>query len=294
MAIGLTLVLTAPAVCASSLRFCQNTGEPSAAAQDRLIQVASIVKDTLERSDSSVALVARSGLSLHWLGQRYSHAGFALRNSTNAPWSVRQLYYACDEARPGIFDQGMTGFVLGTNDPKVGYLTMVFMPQDAANAIAHRALNDRAATNLLGATYSANAFAFDTRYQNCNQWVAEMLASALGDMPADSTREHAQQWLQQQAYQPTALELGWRPLLWLAATLPWLHTDDHPDQDLERARFRVSMPQSLERFLQVRFPGSKRLEFCYTERQVVVHEGWDAMPEGCEPLGSDTVISLTP
>ena len=118
--LGALTALTALPAQAASLRYCDAHTEVDAAVQDRLIQVAGIVKTELDRSGQSVALVARSGLALERFDQRYSHAGVSLKASANAPWSVRQLYYACDEQRPRIFDQGMSGFVLGVHDPAEG------------------------------------------------------------------------------------------------------------------------------------------------------------------------------
>ena len=87
------------------------------------------MKAELDQSGAQMALVSRSGLALQRLDQRYSHAGVSLKASDNTPWSVRQLYYACDEQRPRLFDQGMSGFVMGANDPDEGYLSIVLLPR---------------------------------------------------------------------------------------------------------------------------------------------------------------------
>ena len=94
----------------SAMMFCDRPAKVTAAAQDHVLRFAAVVKDELERSGATAAVVSRAGLDLARLGLRYSHAGLALKASPNSPWSVRQLYYACDEARPRIFDQGMMAF----------------------------------------------------------------------------------------------------------------------------------------------------------------------------------------
>ena len=81
---------------------------------------------------SKVAIVSRSGLDLARFGQRYSHTGVSLKGSEVAPWSVRQLYYACEEKKPRIFDQGLTAFLLGMSSPAGGYVSAVFLPDEAA------------------------------------------------------------------------------------------------------------------------------------------------------------------
>ncbi|MBI2753340.1 MAG: DUF2145 domain-containing protein [Betaproteobacteria bacterium] len=292
-ALGLALALAANAGWAGSLNYCQGETELAPGGQDRLIQVAALVKAELDRSGQPAALVARSGLALQRFGQRYSHAGVSLQASANTPWSVRQLYYACDAQRPRIFDQGMSGFVLGVHDSAEGYVSIILLPDDASRAVEHAALDNRQALQLLGANYSANAYAFGQQYQNCNQWLAELLAVAWGALPSsDDTRGAAQSWLQDQGYRPTVFNLRWRPLMWLAAVLPWLHSGDHPADDLDAARFRVSMPQSITAFVQRRFPEARQVELCYTARHIVVRRGWEPIAAGCQAADGDEVLPL--
>jgi hypothetical protein len=307
LAAGLALGLLSNPGWAGSLRYCDGETEPTAAVQDRLIQVAGIIKDELDRSGQRVAIVSRSGLALQHLDQRYSHAGVSLKGSSNAPWSVRQLYYACDEQRPRIFDQGMSGFVLGAHDPGEGYVSIVLLPGEAALALERTALSDVQALQLLGTTYSANAHAYSQRYQNCNQWLAELLAIAWGRTPqgasaplvgattsvgASDPREQAQQWLRAEGYQPSVLKVVWQPLMWVAALLPWLHSDDHPQADLAQAQFQVSMPQSIESFVRGRLPEATHMELCYTEQRVVLRRGWEPIAPGCQSQSGDDLISL--
>ena len=294
---GLTLALLlgplAQVCAAGSLRYCEGAPELSAAAQDRLLRVAALVKVELERSGRSIALVARSGLALQHFEQRYSHAGLSLRASPNTPWSVRQLYYECDEQRPRIFDQGMSGFVLGANDPSEGYLSVVFLPAEAATMLERVARDDRQALQLLGATYSANAYAYGQRYQNCNQWLVELMATAWGALPlGDAPRRRAQQWLMDRGYAPSVLRVGWKPLMWLADLVPWLHSDDHPPEDIAAAQFKVSMPESIEAFVRAVLPDAARMELCYTEQHLVVRHSWESIAPGCIPGEGDVVTAL--
>ncbi len=292
-ALALLLGSLAQVCAAGSLRYCDGQPELSTAAQDRLLRVAAIVKAELERSGQSIALVARSGLALQRFDQRYSHAGLSLRASPNTAWSVRQLYYECDEQRPRIFDQGMSGFVLGVNDPSEGYVSVVFLPVEAATTLERSALDDRQALQLLGATYSANAYAFGQRYQNCNQWLVELMATAWGSLPSgDAPRRRAQEWLMDRGYAPSVLRVGWKPLMWLANLVPWLHSDDHPPEDLAAAQFKVSMPESIEAFVRAMLPDATRMELCYTEEHLVIRRNWESIAPGCIPSDGDIVTTL--
>lgn len=278
---------------AASTRYCDPGASLGAVQQDRLLRFAGVIKDELARSGARLALVARSGLDLDWFGQRYSHAGISLLASPETPWAVRQLYFACDEGLPRLFDQGLSAFVFGADRPALSYVSVLLLPPDAAADLERTALDKPQALQLLGATYSANAYAFSDRYQNCNQWLAELLAAAWGGRPAlDAARPWAQAWLREQGYAPTVFALGWPPLQWAAGLIPWLHSDDHPDEDLAALRYRVSMPASIETFVRTRLPGTTRLEFCVNEHHLVVHRGWDAVAEGCVPGAQDTVIAL--
>jgi hypothetical protein len=281
---------------ADAIRYCDRAVPLSAEQQDKVIRFGGIIKGELDKSGQSVALIARSGLDLSRFGVRYSHAGFSLRAGSGAPWSVRQLYYACDERRPRIYDQGISGFVLGTDDPGIGYISVVLLPQPEAAALERVASDDWQAMRLLGPAYSANAFPFSIRYQNCNQWVMELLAVAWGRLDgaedAGDTRMQSQGWLRGAGYAPSVFDLRYRALTWLAAFSPWLHSDDHPPEDIAQGVYRVSMPASIEAFVHATVPGASRVEFCRTERQVVIRHGWDPIPEGCRPEVLDTVIAL--
>jgi hypothetical protein len=281
---------------AGALQYCDHPAPLNAAQKDQLFRFGAIIKTELDNSGAPLALVARSGLDLSRFGLRYSHAGVSLKASPNTRWSVRQLYYACDERRPRIFDQGLSGFLLGTDNPAIGYVSVVFMPATAADELERAALDNSRALQLLNATYSANAYAWGLQYQNCNQWVIELLASAWDD-GADTggdvdARERAQRWLWRERYAPTVFEVSAHPMLWIANVIPWLNNDDHPAAELAANRYDVSMPLSIETFVHRTVPEAARIELCRVGRHVVVHEGWDPIPDGCVARPGDRELDL--
>jgi hypothetical protein len=295
--IAATALTVAGTAQAGFSRYCDDTPSSNAVQQDRLFRFAAVIKSELESSGSGVALLSRAGLDLSRFDQRYSHAGFSLKRSPQTPWAVRQLYYECGAAQSRLFDQGLTAFLLGARDPSLGFISVVLLPEDAATELELAVLDSARALQLLSPQYSANAFAFSLQFQNCNQWVAEMLAAAwgLGELDAQATtspRQRAQAWLQGQGYEPTVFDVGWRALMWLSALSPWLHQVDHPREDLQAQRFRVSMPASLEAFVRQRWPQARRIEFCHTEQQVVVRQGWRAIDAACQPEPGDAVFAL--
>jgi hypothetical protein len=292
---AIVLGLAALTCQAGVTRYCETPDALSADEKDRIFGFAGVIKAELERSGASLALVARSGLDLSRFDVRYSHAGFSLKASPDTPWAVRQLYYACDERAPHLYDQGLSAFLLGSHEAAIGYVSVLLLPPGPAALLERAALDKQGALDVLAPVYSANAYPFSLRYQNCNQWVAELLATAWGGLPdaaGSERRAGAQRWLQSHGYEPSVFDVGWRPLMWASLTIPWLHADDHPDEDWAHNRYRVSMPASIEAFVRALVPGAVRLEFCHTAHQAVIHRGWDSIAEGCRPGAGDTVVSL--
>lgn len=278
------------------LRPCDAAPPTSAVQQDRLLQFAAVVRETLAEAPEPVALVSRSGLDLARFGQRYSHAGLALRDHGDGPWTIRQLYFSCDEQQPRLFDQGLAGFVFGTAEPDAGHLSLLLLPGPAGDALAAAALDRRRALSLLGARYGANAHAFAVDQQNCNQWVAELMAEAWSARPrpdggVDVARRKAQQWLAQQGYAPTVFELG-APWMVAALFVPWVYRAGHPQDDLEAGRMRISMPASLEAFALRQVPGARRLEFCHAAGRVVVRRDGPPLDAACTAGEGDRVVAL--
>jgi hypothetical protein len=290
---------TAGSAQAFSFQVCDRPREPSADQRDVMLRFGAIVRDEIAASGDPVALVARSGLDLHRLDVRYSHAAVALKDNDGRPWSVRELYYSCDEHRPRVYDEGLSGFLLGTDDPETGYVSLVFLPPDRAASLRTTALDKHHALGVLGASYSANAYPFSTLHQNCNQWVIELLADAWGggDDPGGSdvdARARAQAWLRSQGYLPTVFTVSAHPMTWLPNVVPWLSNDDHPPQEIAHGRYNVSMPSSIETFVQAKAAGARRVEICHAGRRVVLHRGWDDIPDGCVAAPGDQTFELTP
>lgn len=272
---------------------CDRPATLSALQQSRLLQFSALIRRELQASGADVALVARSGTDLGRFGIRYSHAALALAASPLAPWAVRQLYYACDEARPRLFDQGLAGFVSGTDDAERGFVSVLLLPAADGRAVQAAALDNTRALRLLGATYSANAYAWATRYQNCNQWVAELLADAWHPLAGSRTpREQAQAWLRAQGYAPTPVAVDSHALVFAAQLVPYVHTRDHPLADLQALTMHVSLPASIEAFVQRRVPGARRLEFCHAGGRAVLRRGGAPLDAACEAGPGDEVVAL--
>lgn len=289
-AVAAALLLAAAAAAAGLPRGCDPARQVSATQQDRLLHFAAAIRDALAASGVPAALIARSGTDLSRFGLRYSHAAVALADGLDTPWAVRQLYYACAEGRARLFDQGLAGFVSGSDDADIGYVSVLLPPPEAAAALAKAGLDKGLALGLLDARYSANAYPFSTQYQNCNQWVAELLAAAVA---GTTTRADAQAWLLREGYAPEPVQAS--PWLMLAGRfLPWLHFHDHPAEQLDRGAVQTSLPDSLEAFALQLWPTARRLEFCHGPAGIVQREGGARLAARCLPQPGDRVTALMP
>lgn len=274
----LLMLAPMPAKAGMPAGWCSRAVSLDAAQQDRLLRLAVAVQDLLQAQPGRVAVVARSGTALSWLGERYSHAGLALRDNPLAPWAVRQLFFACEERAARLFDQGLPAFVQDLSDPALGFVSVLLLPPEADAALARAALDEAQARALLEPRYNAGSYAFSLRDQNCNQWLVEMLALAWGDLAAPR-RAEAQDWLRTQGYQPAQLRPG---LLALAQPfLPWVSPDGQPAW--AQGLWQTSLPSSIERFVRQRWPQAQRHEFCLREDGIHQREGWAPLPDDCRP-----------
>lgn len=276
----------------ASSAFCDRARPLSARQQDHLLRLSAAAQEELDAMGGGVALISRSGLDLARFRIRYSHAGLAWHDGDRDAWTVRQLYYACEQSRPLIYDQGLAGFASGIDDAGLAYLSIVRLPQDAGASLRSALLAPQA-LSLLGATYSANAYPFSTSYQNCNQWLMEVLALAWGELQGgEDLRARAQQWLRDADYAPTPVELGSRTVLMASWFMPLLHLDDHPRADRSALKLKVSLPSTVEDFVRRRLPESERVELCHNGRQIVIHRGWTPIAAGCVAGEGDRVVAL--
>lgn len=286
---------TAAAQTSSSggMPFCSTSTPQSAAQSDRVLQFATLIRRALQQQGDSVALISRSGLQLQRFQVRYSHSGLLLQGAENSDWSVRQLYFDCEENRPRIFDQGLAGFLMSAETPDLAHVSVVFMPTEKAQALSTRARDAEVVKQLLAKHYSANAYPFSIRYQNCNQWVAELLATAWAPLATGANlRERAQSWLHDTGYQPAPIQIGSHWVKLLGSFLPLVHLDDHPPDAQLGLALQVSMPPDLEAHVRAQAPESQRLEFCHTTTHMVVREGWEPLDASCTPAAGDRVLAF--
>jgi len=276
-----------------SARFCDDNQTFDADAQSRMLRLAALIRSTVEASGREIAIISRSGINLERLGITFTHSGVLLAQGAKLPWSVRQLYYACEQARPYLYDQGLAAFLFGADNPIGTRISVVMLPSRASQSLMTAALDHQTIMALLADTYTANAYPFNTAYQNCNQWVIELMASAWGQLQTgDDLRAHAQAWLQAQGYSPKPVVLDSYFIKFAATLSPMIKLDDHPESDRSGLQFQLSLPRGIEAFVKAQWPEASRIEFCQQDERVIVRTGWQTLDEQCSPGARDQQLSL--
>ncbi|RFP29664.1 DUF2145 domain-containing protein [Duganella sp. BJB476] len=207
----------------------------------------------LDATGSDVALIARQGQDLSKYGLKYSHAGLAFRSAPGQPWRVYELLNECGTADSALWVDGLANFFL--ENPYTLDALMIVPPPKLAAKLGE-ALRDPAALHgFHGSHYSMVAYPFSTKYQNSNQWVLEVLASAEASDFRIRTREQAQSWLKMAGYTPTEMHIG--PLTRLGGRVfkANIAFDDHPNALRFSDRINAVTVDSMLAFLRARDEG---------------------------------------
>ncbi len=91
-------------------RTCENKA-PSVPSVERAMQLAQRTAEQLDASGAQVAVLARIGQNLSRYGLRYSHLGFAYRETTSdgaaTVWRVVHKLNQCGTAHAALYRQGL-------------------------------------------------------------------------------------------------------------------------------------------------------------------------------------------
>ena len=210
------------------------------------LQLALQSAKTLDASGAKVVLLARAGQDLSKYGLHWSHLGFAYLETPAAEspgsigvWRVLHKLNACGSDQGGLFLQGLGEFFL--DRPYQYRAAFAPLREDLQAALLPLLQSNAAVTRLQQTRYNMVAYAWGLRYQQSNQWAAEVLASVAA--PASSTasaapaapaaqqpldRAQAQAWLQAQGFQPTVLQLPTLTRLGARISRANIAFDDHP------------------------------------------------------------------
>ena len=202
----------------------------------------------LDQTGASVVVLARAGQDLSEYGLRYSHLGFAYRDSDGGRpvWRVVHKLNQCGSAHATLYRQGLGEFFL---DDLWQYEAAIVVLTPAAQSHLQAALVDNAAIAKLDTPdYSMVAYPWSQRYQQSNQWAIETLA--MTQEPAAATRERAQAWLRLHSYEPTTLHLSALKRLGARVMSANVAFDDHPNEKRFADRIETVTVDSVFRWLE--------------------------------------------
>ena len=220
------LALAIAALPAFAGRSCE-ARLPDAMAVQRGLELAERTEAALRATGARVVVLARAGQDLSKYRLRWSHMGFAYRESDapEAPWRVVHKLNDCGSATADLHRQGLGEFFL--DDPHEFATALAVLTPELQARLLPLLQDNRQVRRLHQAAYSLVAYPWAQRYQQSNQWAIETLAMAAE--PDAGTRDRAQAWLRLKGYQPTVLRLS--PLVRLGARMTSANVvfDDHPD-----------------------------------------------------------------
>lgn len=244
-ALALCTVLCMPAAQAG-----QDCGERAATSPEALLkglQLGQKVRDQMERSGASMALVGRIGLNLSEFGQRYSHLGVALRDHVRNRWLVVHLFNPCGKAESEIQIQPLEKFY---ETDLSDYEALLVLPSYANQARMRSVfMNPVTASVLHQKAYNLIAHPFRLEFQNSNQWVLEMMAMALDDTKQTRDRAGAQRWLKVMNFEPAGIRIPNTRRTAARLFSPHVRFSDHTQEEYEKQMYLVVTVDAITRFM---------------------------------------------
>lgn len=249
----LALLALATAATAWAGQECAEKPAPSPQARERALALGVRVRDQLEASGASAALVARIAMNLAEYGQRYTHMGVAVRDHVRQRWQVLHLFNACGKGESEITAQPLEQFY---EVELFDFEALVLTPSYPVQAEVRKAfLNPTTTRALHQPAYNLIAHPFNTRFQNSNGWILETLALALDKTGSVKDRASAQAWLQRAGYEPGQIWVS--NLKRAGARMFSAHVSflDHTQDEFNKQTYQVITVDSIQRFLATQDPG---------------------------------------
>jgi hypothetical protein len=220
--------------------------EPNAETIANAARAAELTLRTLEQTNAEAVILARVGSDISEYGLRYTHAAFAFRDHPKGRWLVRHLLNECATDRSGIYDQGLFNFFL---DDLYAYEALIIVPSRNLQDRLKGLVLSSAALVLHQPKYSMIASPFDTRYQNSNQWLLEMIALAQAPAGLPISRPLAQELLRSAGYRPSQVSISPFKALGASILRANVRFDDHSSREREIGRYDVVSVRSVKDYL---------------------------------------------
>jgi hypothetical protein len=243
--------LTAVATPARSGQACAEkpaTAEGSA----KSARLSTQVREMLDGQKHSFALVARAGVDLSEFGLRHSHVGVAWRDHPRGRWYTFHLLNRCGTSQSELIEQSLEDFY---NVEQHDYEALIAAPSFPMQIRLQKAFFSPIAQTLHEREYNMIAHPFSTKYQNSNQWVLEVMASALAPVGHVGSRLSAQEWLKDNGFAPSVIPIGAGKRAGARLFSPHVRFSDHTDEEWQAQRYSVVSVDSVIAFIKARDKG---------------------------------------
>ena len=242
--LAVALCLGAASLSATAASTDCGAGSPSAETIAATMHQAQRLKQQLNSEPEPVVILVRQGQDMSSRGLTWSHAGYALRQADNS-WRVYHNMNTCGTARSALYVQGLYEFLA---DELVNQQIAVLRPRGELNAALQELLHSPVKLNLFHSPrYNLIAWPFSGPYQNSNGWLLELFARA-----NDShiwSRQQARDWLAQESYQPSLVNVTLFERLGAKVVASNVFTDDQPDELLAQGKVGLNSGDSVIRFI---------------------------------------------
>lgn len=237
----------------------QTCGEkpPTTEGSAKSARLSAQVLDALERQQLSFALIARVGVDLSEFGLHYSHVGVAWRDHPKGRWYTFHLLNRCGTGQSELVEQSLEDFF---NVQLHSYQALVAAPTFPMQVKLQRAFFGPLALQLHETEYNMISHPFSTKFQNSNQWVLEVMSSALAPAGAISSRQTAQDWLREKGYTPSVIPISLPRRAGARLFSPHVHFTDHSSEEFSAGRYAVVSVDSVLAFLRNQNPGLSEME----------------------------------
>jgi hypothetical protein len=205
-----------------------------------------IIEKTLIKENPQVALIARVGSNLSKYHLHYSHVAFLVRDTSGRHWNVMHLLNHCGRATSSIYHQGLMNFFL---DSVYNYEAQLIIPSQVLQKKILVLLDSQQKIILHNRNYSSIAYPYSDQYQNSNQWVLEVVASALSGY---NNRRKVQSWLQSVNFHPNHVSIPNTMRLGAEIFKINTHFDDHPKHERNTNTYSFVGVESIFNFLRLR------------------------------------------
>lgn len=206
ISLGLSFALISPVFagknCEESSLLKEDVVLKATSASQKMIDAANL----LSPDGDKIFLIGRMGQNLDEYNLKYSHGAFLFKNNGN--WEVYHELNECSSDKSNIFNEGVLNFFL---DDLYKYNSIIISFDNDTNRYLKEVLaNKQDIKEAHNPHYNLLAYPFNSKYQNSNGWLLEIMAKALAKK--DHKEIHSQEefiaFIKDINYQPAVLNIN--------------------------------------------------------------------------------------